>query len=60
MHAVTRVDASAHAGGRHIVDGKRCWSHGHCADCGAPVVMNKYGKYVHKADYRAARKRSPA
>lgn len=37
-------------------DGQRCMCHGHCGDCGQPVVMDKMGRFVHASEYNAARR----
>jgi hypothetical protein len=53
-HPVKQVHAVRADGGPHYgPDGKRCFCHGHCGECELPVVMNKMGKYVHVAEYRA-------
>lgn len=42
--------------GPHRFEGKRCLCHGHCRDCGRPAVMDKMGRFVHVATYRARRR----
>lgn len=45
-HPIKTVRSSE---GRHYVPGthERCFCHGHCGECGGPVVMDKLGRYRH-------------
>lgn len=50
-HPITRVYDPGKGSGRHYIEGKRCFCHGHCGTCDAPVVMNKVGRFVHVDEY---------
>lgn len=48
-HPVVRLLPDPGQGtGRHNYLGRRCHCHGHCADCGQPVVVDKMGRLVHR------------
>lgn len=67
MHETTprtcarRADGSllhvrANAGRHRKANRTLCLCHGHCADCGGPVVMDKLGRFVHASEYGKRRR----
>lgn len=46
-HPVRRVTDPGEGSGRHYRNGTRCYCHGHCGECGAPVVVDKLGRFRH-------------